>query len=299
MRKVFLFAVLALFLLTPSLAGAQAALVLDQVTIQVWPEFDQPAALVIVDLRLAANTPLPQTLRVRIPRDANLIAVAMDAGEGLFTVQYEPPVLDGDYEVLSLSVTESAVYRLEYYAPLKKNGITRSYELLWPGDYVVKKMLVSVQKPVGARNLQTIPALAEALPAADGFVYSQGTFEDLAAGETFRLNLQYEKDDDSLSVEQQSPQPGAPLENAQGSTITLTMMLPWLVGGLGVVLIAGGAYWYWQSGRASTGKSSSRRRSANQSDDEIDNRVYCSQCGKRAEASDRFCRACGARLRKE
>ncbi len=299
MHKVLLFAVFALFLLTPTLVEAQAALIFDEVTIQVWPEFDQPAALVIVDLHLAENTPLPQTLKIRIPKGANLIAVALDsgAGQGLLTVPYEPPILEGEYEVLTLAITEAATYRLEYYALLTKNGATRNYDLIWPGDYAVQKLYVSVQKPAGARDLKTDPALTEALPAPDGFVYWQGLFENLAANQVFSLKVSYAKDDDSLSIEQETPQPGSSLDEAQGGSLALDVILPWVLAGLGILLVSGGVYWFWQSGQTAAGNPARRKRSPHATE-EADNRVYCSQCGKRAEPGDGFCRACGARLRR-
>lgn len=297
MQKIILLVVFTLFLglAGPAPVGAQSAPVLEELVIQIWPEYDQPAALVIYDFKVAQES-LPATLKIRVPKDGNIFAVAQDTSQGLMNVPYEPPVTEGDYDVLTLALTESSFYRVEYYAPLQRNGITRLYGLTWPGDYAVTSLQVLVQKAVGARNLQTQPSLTE-LPGPDGFIYAQGEFKDLPAGQAFELSLQYEKDDDKLSAAGQPPSmPG--LEQAQGSTFSLTQALPWLAGGLGVALILGGLLWYWQSGRAGqANRAASRKRHSTQPTTE--EQMYCSQCGKRAESNDRFCRACGARLRRD
>lgn len=291
--------VFVLMFAVPGLVGAQSdAPVLEELTIQVWPEYDQPAALVIYDFRVAQAS-LPATIQIRVPKGANIFAVAQDTSEGLMTVAYEPPVNEEDYEVLTLTLTDPSIYRVEYYAPLVRNGDVRSYVLNWPGDYSVKSLLVFVQKPIGAQDLSTQPALEE-LPGQDGFVYAQGQFSDLPAGEPFFLNMTYEKSDDTLSAASQPASLTGGLDTAQGSAFSLTNSLPWLLGGLGVVLIVGGVFWFWQSGQSrQNGQPARRKRHAVRDDDENDQRVYCSQCGKRAEGGDRFCRACGARLRRD
>lgn len=300
MRNVILLFVAVLFLVTPTLAGAQSeAPVLEELIVQVWPEYDQPSVLVIYDFRLAAGTPLPVSLKLRIPKDGNIFAVAQETSDGLMNVLYEPPVTEGDYDVLTLVINDLSSHRIEFYAPYQRSGNLRQYSLLWPGDYAVNAMTVMVQKPTGADKLTTEPALSE-LPGGDGFIYARGAFSNLALGEPFSLSVQYEKDGDALSVQSQPPTlPG--LEQPAAGVFSLTQALPWLAGGLGLALIVGGLAWYWQSGRSQRpGRGAARKRHVPRPDDSAgEQQVYCSQCGKRAEGADRFCRACGARLRRD
>ncbi|PKN95305.1 MAG: hypothetical protein CVU44_01085 [Chloroflexi bacterium HGW-Chloroflexi-6] len=299
MQKVILLLVFVLVLFSPTLAMAQAdSPVLDELIIQVWPEYDQPSMLVIYDFKLAEGTTLPVSLKLRVPKEGNIFAVAQETSEGLMNVQYEPPVTEGDYDVLTLVVSDLSYHRIEFYAPYQRLGASRQYSLLWPGDYAVTTLTTLVQKPVGVNSLVTEPSLAE-MPAADGFVYAQGSFSNLPAGEPFTLSVQYEKDGDALSVNSQPPTlPG--LEQPTEGVFSLTQALPWLAGGLGVVLIVGGLAWYWVSGRArKSGRDASRKRHASHTDSSTTQQIYCSQCGKRNEGNDRFCRACGAPLRRD
>jgi hypothetical protein len=297
MRKIIVLVVLALCLgLATGPAAAQSAPVIQDFVVQIWPEYDQPAALVIYDFRVAQES-LPATLKIRVPQDANVFAVAQSTNQGLMNVPYEPPALEGEYNVLTLDITEAVFYRVEYYAPLQRSGNMRLYKFHWPGDYAVGSLQVLVQKAVGARNLQTMPALTE-LPGPDGFIYAQAEFKDLPAGEAFNLTLQYEKDDERLSATDQPPAAMPGLEQAQGSAMSLTQALPYLAGGLGLILVVGSLFLYWQSGRNRQAKrEASRKRHV--AVRQPDGQVYCSQCGKRAAEGDRFCRDCGARLRRD
>jgi hypothetical protein len=300
MRTWILLVVCALLAFNPTAAAAQvAAPVLEELVIQVWPEYDQPAALVIYDFRVAQSA-LPVTLQIRVPKDGNIFAVAQSTSEGLMNVPYEPPVTIGEYDVVTLTLTDPTMYRVEYYAPLVRSGATlRQYTLKWPGDYAVSELKMFVQKPVGAQNLSTLPAMPE-MPGADGFIYAQQVFNNLPAGQPFSVAIEYEKEDDLLSIASRPVSTAGGLESAQGSTFSLSAALPWIAGGLGLALVIGGLTWYWQSGRTTSGAREARRKRhvARAAPPESEH-VYCSQCGKRAEESDRFCRACGARLRRE
>jgi hypothetical protein len=117
--------------------------------------------------------------------------------------------------------------------------------------------------------------------------------------------MDYTKANDDLSASNLQVQPSAPLdETTTGRATNIGSLLPWILGGLGLVLIVGGGVWYWKSGlnRESTDKSGRKRvrRSAATSPPATSAEgaaIYCTNCGKRASASDRFCRTCGTPLR--
>jgi hypothetical protein len=76
MRKLFIILMLGVLFVFVSFASAQSDVTLASVDVQLWPEYDQPSMLVIVDFLVDASTTLPVDLTFRIPKDANLIAVA-------------------------------------------------------------------------------------------------------------------------------------------------------------------------------------------------------------------------------
>jgi hypothetical protein len=301
-------AALLVFVLLPVPARAQAEVVLQQVVVQLWPEYDQPAVLAIVDFSLAAETAFPVQIGLRIPGNATLTAVAKDEN-GLITVPYETSVA-GDWRVVTLSIDGPESYRLEFYYSFARAGNTRSFSYTWPGDYDAKKLLIQLQEPTQIKNLGTNPAMSEPFPSSNGMILHDLVAENLSAGTMYGLDVQYDRSTDAMSAASLSVEPsGGDLATSQ-QTASLTTLLPYLLGGLGLLLIVGGGVWYWQSGRGVSAAPRQRRRhtaqrAANDDDDTEEDEeekggdLYCHQCGRRANSGDRFCRTCGARLRRE
>jgi uncharacterized membrane protein len=76
----------------------------------------------------------------------------------------------------------------------------------------------------------------------------------------------------------------------------------YILGFLGILLIVVGLVWYWQSGTSAESANSRRRHGSHSASDTSsgsEGQIYCHECGKRAQPADKFCRACGVRLRRE
>ena len=125
-------------------------------------------------------------------------------------------------------------------------------------------------------------------------------------GETVSVDVGYLKNTDSLSIESLQIQPSGPINGNDGNPQSgLLQYLPWLIGGMGVLLLVGGGVWYWQMNKIETQPTATkrgRRSTAIKSPEQISAEngsqgLFCHQCGKRAAKGDRFCRSCGAKLR--
>jgi hypothetical protein len=287
---------LLLTLLTlPLSANAQSGLSLDTLTVQLWPEFDQPSMLVIYDFTLPQGTTLPVNVTLRIPTEANLIAVAYANNGSLLNVPFQEPQVENSWQVVTITVDTAAAYHIEYYAPLTRQDTQRGYTYLWPGDYAVKAFNVSVKMPVDTTEFTTDPQMKDATPAnSDQFYLEWGT-SDLEAGKQLPIKLSYTKTSDRLSASDQPLQTGVVDENTEGR-ISLSNYLPYILAGMGILLIVTGGLYFWQT---SKGKPGRRLRHRIRDEEPIGGEVYCHQCGKRAQPADRFCRTCGTRLRKE
>lgn len=296
MRKLILTFLVGAFFVFPISASAQSDADLAFVTVQLWPEYDQPSMLVIVDFQTAANTSLPASLTFRIPAEANLIAVASDAGSGQFLDHpYEAPVAEGEYQTFSMVIEENKPYRFEYYQPLSFNGEERLFSYLWDNVYAVEKFQYLFLEPLDVTSSSLDPNFT-AQETFNGLNYYDGASVKLAAGEQYTLNLSYEKTTDTLVSQAQAVQIAEPVNEDTPGRVSLANSLPYIIGGLGVIMIAGGLMYYFQWGRRSAGSGKSRRRTHANADSNATS-VYCPQCGARAKPSDRFCRTCGARLR--
>lgn len=300
MRKLILILLLGMLLAVPVSASAQNGTALSFVTVQLWPEYDQPSMLVIVDFQVAADTTLPVTLNFRIPADANLIAVANDIGGGQFmNVPYDEPVAEGEYLVFNMFIEDTNPHRFEYYQPLTFNGEERTFSYLWDNTYEVTNFQYLFLEPLDVTRVTLDPTYTSQ-ETFNGLKYYEGTSVPLAAGAQYALNISYEKNSDMLVSQAQAVQIAEPVNENTPGRVSLANSLPYIIGGLGIIMIAGGLMYYFQWGRHSAGSSKPRRRTAAQTSSEANaTSVYCPQCGTRAKPSDRFCRTCGARLRHE
>lgn len=287
--------------------GAQGEISLSTLEVDLWPEYDRPEVLVIYRATLSSAVPLPAELALRIPARAgepNAVAV-LDADGTLRNASYTRQIL-GEWAVISFTTT-SPEFQLEYYdTSMTIQGKARNYEFRWPGDYAVDFLTIQVQQPLGAQEMSLSPAADAAENGADGLVYFTKRVGKLADGQSFSQKFSYQKENRTLSAEKLQVKPSAPLAEAPTANNTLRAAVPWILGILGVSLLVGGGLWYWQSSKANQGapRPARRRRTATTASVEghegaeiSGGYIYCHQCGKRAGVGDRFCRACGTRLR--
>ncbi|HNK62905.1 MAG TPA: zinc ribbon domain-containing protein [Anaerolineales bacterium] len=294
MRRFIAILLLGILFVFPTLVSAQSNTTFSNVTVELWPEYDQPSMLVIVSFQVASDTSLPVDLTFRIPQEANLIAVAAQTADGnLMNSNFEGPTSEGEFQVFTVPVTASTMYRFEYYQPLTFNGDQRLFSYLWDGAYAVGSFSVSVLEPVDTTSFSSEPALSVE-QSGDLKTYVNKPVQ-LGSGEQFTLTMQYNKTTDTLANPPQGIQPSAPVDENTPGRVSLSNSLPYIIGGLGVVMIIGGVLYFLRSGRTS---SKSRRRSHSHTEEgESESESYCPQCGTRAKSADRFCRTCGARLR--
>jgi hypothetical protein len=312
MRKLTIPLLIFLLFLLPAPAGAQrqGTVRFETVQIDLWPEYDRQAMLVILRATIADIVELPVDLTIRIPADAgepNAVAVRPPDGLPLNT-EYERQVL-GEWAYINLTATFPDV-QIEYYDPdIVREEASREFVFEWPGDYAVDTVVMLVQQPTGAENMSTIPRLSAVTQDSFGLVYLGGEIGAVEEGETFTLTVAYEKQTDDLTVNFLPIESSEPLAEDTPGRMSLTSALPWAMGIVGVAVIFVGVYWYWSTGRRLAPESRRRRTRATdparpryvepelREPIEEEANAFCHQCGKRAHNGDRFCRSCGTKLK--
>ncbi|MCZ2127670.1 MAG: zinc ribbon domain-containing protein [Anaerolineales bacterium] len=296
MRKFLLTFLLAALCLLPISASAQAAATLSFATVQFWPEYDDPRMLVLTDFQIADGIPLPASLTFRIPLDATLIAVASQDENGQFLDHaYAGPNPGGEYQTFSLVVEKNIPYRFEYYQPLSRNGAEREFSYLWNNGYGVENFQYLFLEPLNVTQLSLDPQYATK-ENSDGLNYYESAPAPLAGGAEFALNVRYSKTTNDLVAQSPSVQIADPIDENTPGRVSLAKVLPYVIGGVGVLMILGGAAYYVRWGKSAQKKRRQRKHAEEENDVTS---AYCPQCGARAKLSDKFCRTCGARLRNE
>jgi hypothetical protein len=300
LRISLLSILIVLLLLGISLPGyAQQNISFDSLQIDLWPEYDRPEMLVVYRFQISPNVQLPVNLNIRIPLAAGEPnAVAEYSGGNLLNVDYISQI-QGEWIMLQFTATQPEV-QIEYYDPsIQVAGIDHTYVYRWPGDYDVTKVVMLVQQPIGAESMQILPPLNTFTPGENGIFYYSGEIGSFEVGETFERRIEFEKDSESLTIEFlefDSP----PINEDTSGRVTLVNIIPWGIGLLGVIVIVGGVYWYWATEKKPISlpkEKSPRGEQAQKVDEKPQRDIYCHQCGKRAEAGDKFCRVCGTKLR--
>ncbi len=152
MRKWIMVLALVILTLVPIPVVAQDQAHLSLMSVDIWPEYDQPSILYIYRITLAPGTVLPASLSLRIPSDAQINAVAViDPSEGLINSPYDSTT-QGKWTVLKIT-TNTLQVQIEYYRPLSKTGSARHILFEWPGDYTVDRLDVNFLRPFGADNV--------------------------------------------------------------------------------------------------------------------------------------------------
>jgi len=298
MSKWLSFTLLVALLTLPFSAQAQGQISFDQVSVQLWPEYDTPEMLVILNLQLSTDTVLPTPVIVQLPGSVEkpyVVAVGSSAqavsDQGI-EYSYEK---NGDALEVTVTATEPAI-RIEYYDPqLVRMGDQRSYKYHWIADYVVSTFNASILVPVDTTDITTDPAMTESTQAGTMQTYLNWGTKNLQTGQNLPIDVIYTKTSDRLTVGNQPLETGTIDENTSGR-VSLSNYLPYIFGGLGILLIVAGGLYFWQS---SKGKPEPRKRHRSKSQADNGEVIYCQQCGKRAQSSDRFCRTCGTRLRRD
>lgn len=309
----------ALLILTLSLsaypARAQGTITLSALTIELWPEYDKPATLVILRGTLAPSVSFPAQLTLHIPAASGgpFAVAAEDASGKLMNTQYTATP-SGEAIAVNLT-TDFPTFHIEYYdSALTISGESRDYVFQWTTDYAVTAATVRVQEPVDARDLSGEPAVALAGTADFGLNYYAASLGALSAGQGVSFHLRYSKSTPRLSsevVSQNTPVPLATpaVTEPRPSRLSLTPILLAAAGGVGLLLIGFGVWSFMRNRREmETERPRRRRRHVAPDRDEplplsephLEAPAparFCTQCGQPLLTGDRFCRNCGTPVR--
>ncbi|MBT3240962.1 MAG: zinc ribbon domain-containing protein [Chloroflexi bacterium] len=295
MRKLLITAIFVVLLILPAGVFAQGLVMIDAIQVQFWPEYDRPNMLVLYDIFLSEDTPLPVELQISIPASSgtpNAVAVALEGR--LVNAEYSMNQV-GDWNEISV-VADSTFVHIEYYdSGLEKNGSTRNFDYLWIGDHPVTTLEFKVQEPPTASNIKL--SLPTGTPeTTEGLTYYYSVLNDLGIGESASFSFSYDKNDDLLTVEDSiASQP----QNEGQTPVIEQFDFRWLAAAVGVGLIGYGVYNSFQTNkpRRKKGKKRNIKRTRNSGGRTNAGAVFCHNCGEQGDKNDKFCRECGEKRR--
>ncbi|HEX6387566.1 MAG TPA: hypothetical protein VF177_23100, partial [Anaerolineae bacterium] len=103
----------------PSVASAQSeTTAIESLAVEFWPDYDRPAVLVLLTGTLPADTPLPATVTLPLPQEADLNAVARISDDNVMIDDIEYTT---GADQLTFT-TPDRRFRIEYYLPYTADG---------------------------------------------------------------------------------------------------------------------------------------------------------------------------------
>lgn len=271
---------------------------LASLQVEIWPEYDRPAVLVILKGEIAPEVTLPATVSLRIPASSggpSAVAFSSAANGNLLNVKYEPAAA-GDRITVKFQVPER-FFHVEFYEPIAIATPERNYTYVWPGDLATARFAVIVQEPAGVLDLAVTPALGATAAGQDGLRYRSAEVGAFQPGKQLDVKVRYTKTDARTTTEILKPK--AP--DAAIATETLKAKAPeseplpfaipskkaafiWLVAVVAVLVLGGIAAAAWKYRR--------KRAPGPQPGDA----GFCGKCRAPAASGDHFCSRCGAPL---
>jgi len=288
MKRYILF-LLLLLLLPVTTSRAQGVTAVESLLVNFWPDYDQPAVLVLVSGTLPPETAVPAALTLPLPTDANLNAVAyVDENGSLINLPYTTN--NG-----SVSLTTPVQnFRLEYYLPYSVNGAQHSFTFNWLSDVTINQFQAKIQQPTAAGSLTVEPAAENVSTGDDGLTYHILPTQSLPAGRPFAINVSYVMNTNQLTASGSTNgsatidlQPAGPVVETPPARATNWPLIAGISGGV-LIVVALILLYMSNRPRAQAGEPRAVRRPQKEA------LRYCHNCGKPIEAGDRYCRRCGA-----
>ncbi len=303
--KRTLFLLLLLLFLPTTFAQAQTAVTLQSLEVELWPDYDQEAVLVLLTGTLLPNTTLPATLTFPLPDGADFNVVARITADDVMTDQGVSPQVTANQVTFTMPDNR---FRVEYYQPYTATDTQRDFTFSWQSDIAIEQMSVRIQQPVAATDLTTIPAAASVSEGQDGLTYHVLPNQAVAAGDTYTMELNYTMSTPQLTVTFSTPDSettelpfldATPVEESGFSW-------PLLLVALGVLILVATAVWYLLSRQSSSSRRPARPKPKRTKPATKATVVqptspgkanFCHQCGERLQAEDKFCRSCGTAVK--
>jgi len=288
--------------LTAAAQGAPTSL--DRWNVEVWPEYDRPAVLVLLNGALQADAGLPVTARVPVPLGVQINAVAYPGDDGrLISIPWESQLTATGQDIVF--TLEQPQFVVEYYADVISPPPSRSFEIDLAAPYPVQQASATLRLPARASDLQTTPAMEPTGTDSLGNPLLALQLGPLAAGQRVPLSVSYTKADANPTIAN-----AVVGDDAVAAAPTATSGTDWtpLVAGvlLGLLVVAGIAYVLLRRNRAAGGSRQARRRAEREkgaptaraessvAPQKSAENLFCAQCGTKYLADDKFCRSCGA-----
>ena len=304
--------------LVPSARGQSSTPVLENLLVEIWPEYDRSETLIIYRADLSADTPLPAEVYFPLPGYLEAMHVVAIEQNGVL-VEVDPGAYElrseNDRMLMKLSVPTRR-FQFEYYDPviLTYNDQDRRLDFEFTTNHDIKMIMFEVQEPFQALNFLLTPPAENSFTGSDGLRYNTVERTNLASGDDFELSAAYERNTNQVSASNLAGSNPANSAGRVNQTIRSDLTLAYGLVGVGILLllVSGGAWWWSRrqatpSGRLRhkniraarrTGAVAASPRGRTPLRPKTGEAGFCYKCGAALRTDAQYCHQCGAERRR-
>jgi len=299
---------LVILLLLPAVASA-SSLEASSSRLAIWPEYDDPRVLVIMEADLTDETELPATASFNIPKGAEIgMACEVDGGGGHACKAYKLED-KGDYQTLSYQVeTQKKVFVEYYYEAFPATPGERQFQVDYRPGFPTANLQIEVQEPARSTGFAVEPDFAPGETDSNGLQYFNKQVSSPVVDEVLPVKISYSKPDAEPSVKASTQTDGGSLGGAASSATSRNSLIT-----IAAVIVFGALFFMgYRTFRPQPVGGGSRRggrgRNANvvrsspakqeggrkSGKDRSSRGAFCIHCGSQIPAQANFCSECGS-----
>jgi len=228
----------------------------SQIKLSIWPEYDDPRVLVIMEPVLASTVTLPATVSFLLPRGARVnmaCEVTEGGGHNCRPLRTERK---GKFDKVSYLVTSRRTLFFEYYYDARLSGPDKRFTFDYVPTYAADRLAVEVQRPLKARAFSVSPPAKDVFTDNQGFRYFRYEIDGIRPGRRLSWTVGYTKPEPQPSVTKNVEDSPAALPPAP-SAGPVASNAPALALGVMALALIGGVILFWRlvgSGESDAGR---------------------------------------------
>jgi hypothetical protein len=253
---------------------------LNNVTLWIYPEYDDPRLLVMVEGRIAGVS-APTQIRFLVPSSAEMYSAGSKDAQGNYSggpPDRKASQIQGWDEISYTLKTD--IFRVEYYDPIISGQQNKSISYDFRTLYPISTLKVVVQIPLKATDFSALPA---GVKSTEGnFAVYSYFYTNQTTDKPLHYDISYTKTDTNPSL---GTNTNSPAQGGSSNLVPISIIA-------GSVIIVFGVVWALKSTKK---KSAAKIPKTHHEQVKLHNK-FCNQCGKRLEYPSKYCPYCKQKL---